>query len=358
MSTAPRYERGAFCWVGLATADVEGAKWFYSRLFGWRSDEVGAADAFTVLCHGDEEVAILYRQTPEAHAAGVVPHWTPYILVEDADATATRVDGLGADVLREPFDALGQGRAAPIRDPTGAIVSLWQPRRRAGPTLVNDVGSLGWVELATTDREDGGERNGRSAGSLHQEICAAAHSDLGRSTVVAVRSRCNRQPTTSSPRSLLRRGRGERIRSMSVLRRGRDAKVGLLGDVSLFSACSNRELARIASLADEVDVPEGRVLTRQGDPGREFFVIVEGRAKVSVRGKRTSTLGPGSAFGEMSLLDQGPRTATVTALTDMQLLVLDSRSFYSLISEVPSVAAKIFRAMAKRLREAENNAMH
>jgi len=143
---------------------------------------------------------------------------------------------------------------------------------------------------------------------------------------------------------------------MSVLRR--DAKVELLRGVSLFSACSKRELVRVASLADEIQVPEGRVLTRQGEPGREFFVIVEGRAKVSGRGRRSGTLGPGSGFGEMSLFDQGPRSATVTALTDMQLLVLDSRSFSSLIAEVPSVTIKIFRAMAKRLREAENDPAH
>ena len=145
---------------------------------------------------------------------------------------------------------------------------------------------------------------------------------------------------------------------MSVRRRGRDGKLERLRDVSLFSACSKRELARIASLADELDVPEGRVLTRQGEPGREFFVIVAGKAKVSVRGKRTRTLGPGSSFGEMALFDQGPRSATVTALTEMHLLVLDSRSFSSLISEVPSVAAKIFQAMAQLVRQAEDDAVH
>jgi CRP/FNR family cyclic AMP-dependent transcriptional regulator len=145
---------------------------------------------------------------------------------------------------------------------------------------------------------------------------------------------------------------------MPIRRRSRDAKMERLRDVSLFSACSKRELARIASLADEVEAPEGKVLTRQGEPGREFFVISEGRAKVSVRGKRARTLGAGSAFGEMSLFDQGPRSATVTALTDMHLLVLDSRSFSSLISEVPSVADKLFRAMAQRLRRAETDAVH
>ena len=145
---------------------------------------------------------------------------------------------------------------------------------------------------------------------------------------------------------------------MALRRRSRNDKVELLRGVSLFSACSGRELNRIASLADEIDVPPGRVLVRQDDPGREFFVIVEGKAKVSPRGKRAVELGPGSGFGELALLDQGPRSATVSAETDMHLLVLDSRSFFSLIEEVPSVAAKVFRAMAQRLRAAEEEPTH
>ncbi len=140
---------------------------------------------------------------------------------------------------------------------------------------------------------------------------------------------------------------------MPVRRRSRNSKVELLRGVSLFSACSNRELARIASLADEIDVPEGEVVIRQGEVGREFFIIVDGRVKVSVRGRRARTLGPGAALGELALFDQAPRSATVTALTDLQLLVLDSRSFSSLISQVPSVARKLFQVMAQRLREAE-----
>jgi len=142
-------------------------------------------------------------------------------------------------------------------------------------------------------------------------------------------------------------------------RKSKNAKVELLGGVPLFSACSKRELSRIASLADEVDVPEGKVLTREGDQGREFFVVVEGQARVMVGDRgRVSALGPGASFGEMSLLDQGPRSATVEAETDMQLLVLDARSFSSLLNEVPSVARKVLAAMAGRLRAAEREATH
>jgi CRP/FNR family transcriptional regulator, cyclic AMP receptor protein len=142
-------------------------------------------------------------------------------------------------------------------------------------------------------------------------------------------------------------------------RKSKDAKVELLRGVPLFSACSKRELSRIASLADQVEVQKGAVLTREGDSGREFFVVVDGRARVLVGDRgRVAALGPGASFGEMSLLDQGPRSASVEAETDMQLLVLDVRSFSSLLDEVPSVARKVLVAMARRLRLAEKEATH
>ncbi len=142
-------------------------------------------------------------------------------------------------------------------------------------------------------------------------------------------------------------------------RKSKDAKAELLRGVPLFSACSKRELSRIASLADEIDVPKGRVLTREGDPGSECFVVVDGRATVTVGDRgRVARLAPGACFGEMSLLDYKPRSATVEAQTDMSLLVLDSRSFASLIEEVPSVARKVLTAMAGRLRTAESEATH
>ena len=136
-------------------------------------------------------------------------------------------------------------------------------------------------------------------------------------------------------------------------RRGRKSKEQLLGNVRLFSTCNKRELARIASLVEEVDAPEGKVIVRQGEPGRECFVIAEGKARATMRGKGSALLGPGSFFGEMSLLDQGPRSATVTAETDMHLLVLGSREFSSLVNEVPTVAVRMMRGLAERLRSAE-----
>jgi CRP/FNR family transcriptional regulator, cyclic AMP receptor protein len=136
-------------------------------------------------------------------------------------------------------------------------------------------------------------------------------------------------------------------------RRGTRSKTELLGNVRLFSTCNKRELARIASLVDEIDAPKGKVLVRQGEPGSECFVITDGRARATIRGKGSTALGPGSFFGEMVLLDQGPRTATVTAETDMHLLVLGSREFSALVNEVPTVAVRMMRGLAERLRSSE-----
>jgi predicted enzyme related to lactoylglutathione lyase len=150
------YAPGTFCWAGLATSDPAAATAFYTGLFRWEREELSAGDAgtYTILRHAGKDVAILYRQTAQARAAGAPPHWTSYISVHDAGATATRAGELGgAATFREPFDVLDAGRVAAISDPTGAMVSLWQPRSRVGATLVNDVGALCWNELATTDVE-------------------------------------------------------------------------------------------------------------------------------------------------------------------------------------------------------------
>jgi CRP-like cAMP-binding protein len=126
-----------------------------------------------------------------------------------------------------------------------------------------------------------------------------------------------------------------------------------LSEVQLFSSCTKRDLSRIAALVEEIDAPAGLVLMRQGDPGREAFVIADGRAKVTIRGRRGVKLGPGDCFGEMALLHRAPRSATVTAETDMRLFVLGSREFSHLIDTVPSVARQVLAALAERVRAAE-----
>ena len=141
-------------------------------------------------------------------------------------------------------------------------------------------------------------------------------------------------------------------------RQDRDAKVRLLSGVALFSACTKNELRRIAALVDEIEVPEGRTLAREGHLGAEFFVVVAGTATATRRGRKVATIGPGSFFGELALLDRGPRAATVSADTDMRLLVLTSRAFSTLLDDVPSVSRRMLRAMAERLRSSEDAPTH
>jgi CRP-like cAMP-binding protein len=135
--------------------------------------------------------------------------------------------------------------------------------------------------------------------------------------------------------------------------RRRDPKLERLSQIQLFSACSQQDLSRIAGVAEEIEVPAGRVLIRQGSLGKEAFVIREGRAKATIRGKGTATLGPGECFGEMALLHSAPRSATVTAETDMRLLAIGSREFSALIEDVPAVGRRVLAALAERVREAE-----
>lgn len=138
-----------------------------------------------------------------------------------------------------------------------------------------------------------------------------------------------------------------------MTRKTTDPKIALLREVSLFSACSDTELAHIASLADEAELPEGRVLCQEGRPGAECFVVVAGKARATLGGEEIAVLGPGAIVGEMALLDRRPRSATVTAITPMDVLVLDPRSFSGLLAEHGSVTRKLLGALAGRVREVQ-----
>ena len=100
-------------------------------------------------------------------------------------------------------------------------------------------------------------------------------------------------------------------------------------------------------------MPAGKTLVAEGETGHEFFVILSGTARVSRRGRKIATLGPGSSFGELALLEKAPRNATIVAETDMELVVLGQREFAGIVDEVPGFARKMLAGMAKRLREAD-----
>jgi CRP/FNR family transcriptional regulator, cyclic AMP receptor protein len=127
--------------------------------------------------------------------------------------------------------------------------------------------------------------------------------------------------------------------------------------VTLLASLSRADLRRIASLVTERTVPAGHVICRQGDAGTELLLVVDGEAAVDRDGRRLRVMGPGEAFGELALLDRGPRSATVTAQTDARLLVLAEPDFSMLVDEIPALAHRLLALLATRLREAESRAL-
>jgi CRP-like cAMP-binding protein len=127
------------------------------------------------------------------------------------------------------------------------------------------------------------------------------------------------------------------------------AKNDLLRSVPLFEHCSRRDLGKIAAITEEVAVEDGKVLITEGDRGREFFVIISGEVEVRRRGRKVAALGPGTYFGEIALLSQRPRTATVTAVTPLRVLVIADQAFVDLLDEIPELWLKVARSLAERV---------
>ena len=130
---------------------------------------------------------------------------------------------------------------------------------------------------------------------------------------------------------------------------GHNSKIDLIKGVPLFSAASKQELAEIASIADEIDLPEGKVLIREGDAGREFFVLIEGTAVVERGGKKVASIGPGDFFGEISLISKTPRNATITTTSPVRALVITDRAFKQLLEHSPEIAVGVLTALAERV---------
>ncbi len=131
------------------------------------------------------------------------------------------------------------------------------------------------------------------------------------------------------------------------------AYVEHLRNVSLFNGCTNKELDRIARSGDEVRMTEGTLLADQGQTGREAFVVLDGTVSIKRNGRKVVSLGPGSIVGELSLLDHGPRTATVTCETDCTVFVISQRHFLAVLDDVPTISHKLLAALAGRIRELE-----
>ncbi|MGH3077795.1 MAG: cyclic nucleotide-binding domain-containing protein [Gaiellaceae bacterium] len=133
------------------------------------------------------------------------------------------------------------------------------------------------------------------------------------------------------------------------MRLGKNAKIELLKRVPLFAGCSKAELREVALSTDEIDLREGHVLTREGRPGREFFVLVEGTASVTKDGEPIAELQDGDWFGEIALLTHVPRTATVTAASPVRVLVLTDRAFRRVVETMPRIALKVLSSVGQRL---------
>jgi CRP-like cAMP-binding protein len=129
----------------------------------------------------------------------------------------------------------------------------------------------------------------------------------------------------------------------------KNAKIEALKTVPLFARCSKKELGDIAQITDEIDLPEGKVLTKEGASGREFFVLMEGNADVRRKRRKVGTLGPGDFLGEIALVTKTPRTATVKTTSPVRALVVSEQNFRRLLARSPQVQIKVLEALAERV---------
>ena len=130
-----------------------------------------------------------------------------------------------------------------------------------------------------------------------------------------------------------------------------DTKVQALKGAPLFEGLSRKELIQLARVCEDLEVQPGKVLCKEGQLGHEFFVIVDGKVQVTRQGRRVATLGGGDFLGEIALVTELPRTATVTAETPVRLFVLTGREFHAVLDQNPKVERKVLRALARRLAE-------
>jgi uncharacterized protein len=153
MGERTSYTPGTFSWADVSTTDQEGAKSFYSGLFGWEAEDLPVGDgiSYSMMRLDGRDVAAISPQPPQQRDAGVPPAWNSYVTVESADAAAERAGQLGATVHAPPFDVMQAGRMAVIQDPQGAFFMVWEARDSIGAELVNGHGALSWNELASPD---------------------------------------------------------------------------------------------------------------------------------------------------------------------------------------------------------------
>ena len=164
MSEARRQETpdpkpGSFCWIELGTTDNDAAKNFYTQLFDWEYQDhpMGPDGVYTMLLLDGKDVGGLYKLTADMLSAGVPPHWMSYVATENADETTEKAKAAGATVMNGPFDVSTLGRMAVIKDPTGAVFSIWQAKDNKGTAVSGVPNAPVWNELGTNDTQKAGE---------------------------------------------------------------------------------------------------------------------------------------------------------------------------------------------------------
>jgi uncharacterized protein len=153
MANIDKHPAGSFCWIELHTSDHDAAKNFYSSLFGWQANDMpmGPNDLYTIWRLEGRDAAAGCTLRPEEKNHGVPPHWELYIAVDNVDATVSKAQQLGANILVPPFDVFDAGRMAVVQDPTGAVFCPWQANKNAGIGIHSVHGTLCWADLSTPD---------------------------------------------------------------------------------------------------------------------------------------------------------------------------------------------------------------
>ncbi|HEX4748302.1 MAG TPA: VOC family protein [Bryobacteraceae bacterium] len=153
MPNIDSHNPGSFCWFELGTTDQAAAKQFYSALFDWTSEDfpMGPGGTYTMFNLNGRYVGACYTLNPAQQSEGVPPHWNLYVSVENADSTAQRAGELGAKLYMPPFDVMEFGRMTIMADPTGAVISIWQPKQHSGTGITGVDGTVCWADLSTTD---------------------------------------------------------------------------------------------------------------------------------------------------------------------------------------------------------------
>jgi predicted enzyme related to lactoylglutathione lyase len=152
--TVDKHLPGSFSWAELGTSDTKAAKGFYGGLFGWTPNDMpmGPDQVYTMFEIDGKPVGAMYQLDKNMRAMGIPPHWMLYVTVANADETAARIPGLGGKVMKEPFDVFDAGRMAVIQDSTGATFCIWQANKHIGALRIDEVNTLCWSELLTTDK--------------------------------------------------------------------------------------------------------------------------------------------------------------------------------------------------------------